>query len=57
MGNPIYEEHSPEGIGRYVAIMTAYNPALMENVKSFLEAIQFYGFATIDSKYDERDGH
>lgn len=57
VGNPILEEHSPEGIGRYVAIMTAYNPTLMENVKTFLEAIQFHGFATFDMKYDERDGH
>ncbi|MEX3747771.1 ATP-grasp domain-containing protein [Lysinibacillus xylanilyticus] len=56
MGNPILEEHSPEGIGRYVAIMTTYDKDLMDCVKSFLEEIQFQGFATLDMKYDERDG-
>ncbi|MEY2370142.1 carboxylate--amine ligase [Lysinibacillus capsici] len=56
VGNPILEEHSPKGIGRYVAIMTTYHQELMDNVKSFLEAIQFHGFATFDMKYDDRDG-
>ncbi|MGN4127468.1 ATP-grasp domain-containing protein [Lysinibacillus sphaericus] len=56
VGNPILEEHSPDGIGRYVAIMTAYDKALMELVKTFLETIQLQGFATFDMKFDERDG-
>ncbi|MFJ7649879.1 ATP-grasp domain-containing protein [Lysinibacillus sp. NPDC097279] len=56
VGNPILEEHSPDGIGRYVAIMTTYNKELMDCVKTFLEALQFQGFATFDMKYDERDG-
>ncbi len=56
VGNPILEEHSPDGIGRYVAIMTAYDKTLMDLVKTFLETIQFQGFATFDMKYDERDG-
>ncbi|MET4561928.1 D-aspartate ligase [Lysinibacillus parviboronicapiens] len=56
VGNPILEEHSPDGIGRYVAIITAYDKALMDLVKVFLETIQFQGFATFDMKYDERDG-
>ncbi|GLC90347.1 carboxylate--amine ligase [Lysinibacillus piscis] len=53
-GNPILEEHSPEGIGRYVAIMTVYHREIMDKVKAFLEAIQFQGYATFDMKYDER---
>lgn len=57
VGNPILEEHSPEGIGRYVAIMTTYDKELMDCVKTFLEAIKFQGYATFDMKYDERDGH
>ncbi|QDQ00223.1 ATP-grasp domain-containing protein [Lysinibacillus fusiformis] len=56
VGNPILEEHSPDGIGRYVAIMTAYDKTLMDLVKTFLETIQFQGFVTFDMKYDERDG-
>ncbi|QPQ34247.1 MULTISPECIES: carboxylate--amine ligase [unclassified Lysinibacillus] len=56
VGNPILEEHSPDGIGRYVAIMTTYNKELMDCVKTFLEALPFQGFATFDMKYDERDG-
>ncbi|MFJ5767635.1 ATP-grasp domain-containing protein [Lysinibacillus sp. NPDC093210] len=56
VGNPILEEHSPDGIGRYVAIMTTYDKELMDCVKTFLEALQFKGFATFDMKYDERDG-
>jgi len=56
IGNPILEEHSPDGIGRYVAIMTIYDRDLMNQVKVFLEEIQFQGFATFDMKYDERDG-
>jgi D-aspartate ligase len=56
VGNPILEEHSPDGIGRYVAIMTTYDKELMDCVKTFLEALQFQGFATFDMKYDERDG-
>lgn len=56
VGNPILEEHSPEGIGRYVAIMTTYDKELMDRVKTFLEAIKFQGYATFDMKYDDRDG-
>ena len=56
VGNPILEEHSPDGIGRYVAIMTTYDKELMECVKTFLEALKFQGFATFDMKFDERDG-
>lgn len=56
IGNPILEEHSPDGIGRYVAIMTIYDRDLLDQVKVFLEEIQFQGFATLDMKYDERDG-
>jgi len=36
--------------------MTTYHRELMDNVKLFLEAIQFQGFATFDMKYDDRDG-
>lgn len=56
LGNPILEEHSPEGIGSYAAIITTYDKALMDQIKFFLEDIGYTGFANFDMKYDERDG-
>lgn len=56
LGNPILEEHSPEGIGSYAAIITTYDEELMDRVKYFLEYIGFTGFANFDMKYDPRDG-
>jgi D-aspartate ligase len=55
LGNPILEEHSPEGIGSYAAIVTTYDKDLMDKVKNFLEAIGYTGFANFDMKYDYRD--
>lgn len=56
LGNPILEEHSPEGIGSYAAIITTYDKELMDQVKFFLEDIGFEGIANFDMKYDYRDG-
>lgn len=56
LGNPLLEEHSPEGIGSYAAIITTYDKKLMDKVRFFLEYIGFTGFANFDMKYDERDG-
>ena len=56
LGNPILEEHSPEGIGSYAAIVTTYDKELMDRVKFFLEDIGYTGFANFDMKYDYRDG-
>ncbi len=55
LGNPILEEHSPEGIGSYAAIVTTYDKDLMDKVKNFLEDIGYTGFANFDMKYDYRD--
>ncbi len=55
LGNPILEEHSPEGIGSYAAIVTTYDKELMDKVKNFLEDIGYTGFANFDMKYDYRD--
>ena len=55
LGNPILEEHSPEGIGSYAAIITTYDKDLMDKVKFFLEDIGYTGFANFDMKYDYRD--
>ena len=55
LGNPILEEHSPEGIGSYAAIVTTYDKELMDQVRHFLEDIGYIGFANFDMKYDVRD--
>ena len=55
LGNPILEEHSPEGIGSYATILTTYDKELMDQVRFFLEDIGYTGFANFDMKYDIRD--
>lgn len=56
LGNAVLEEHSPEGIGSYAAIINGYDEKLNEMMKNFLEGIGYIGFANFDMKYDERDG-
>ena len=56
LGNAVLEEHSPEGIGSYAAIINGYDEKLNETMKNFLEGIGYVGFANFDIKYDERDG-
>ena len=56
LGNALLEEHSPEGIGSYAAIINGYDEELSEMMKSFLEGIGYVGFANFDMKYDNRDG-
>ena len=56
MGNALLEEHSPEGIGSYAAIINGYDEKLNEQMKVFLESIGYVGFANFDMKYDQRDG-
>ena len=56
LGNALLEEHSPEGIGSYAAIINGYDERLNEMMKNFLEGIGYVGFANFDMKYDHRDG-
>lgn len=56
LGNALLEEHSPEGIGSYAAIINGYDEKLNEMMKGFLEGIGYVGFANFDMKYDRRDG-
>lgn len=56
LGNALLEEHSPEGIGSYAAIINTVDEKLNEQMKQFLEGIGYVGFANFDMKYDERDG-
>ena len=56
LGDVLLEEHTPEGIGSYGAIMTGYDPAINERIRGFLEEIGYIGFSNFDMKYDSRDG-
>lgn len=56
LGNALLEEHSPEGIGSYAAIINGYDETLNEQMEGFLEGIGYIGFANFDMKYDSRDG-
>lgn len=56
LGNALLEEHSPEGIGSYAAIINSYDEKLNDMMKSFLEGIGYVGFANFDMKFDSRDG-
>ena len=56
LGNALLEEHSPEGIGSYAAIINGYDENLNEMMKNFLEGIGYVGFANFDMKFDSRDG-
>lgn len=56
LGNPILEEHTPEGIGSYAAIINTFDQELLDQMKFFLEDIGYRGFANLDLKYDQRDG-
>lgn len=56
LGNALLEEHSPEGIGSYAAIINGYDEKLNERMKNFLEGIGYVGFANFDMKLDPRDG-
>jgi D-aspartate ligase len=55
LGNILLEEHSPEGIGSYAAIINGYSEELNKKIIGFLEGIGYVGFANFDIKYDPRD--
>ena len=56
LGDVVLEEHTPEGIGSYGAIMTGYDMDIAEKIRGFLEEIGYIGFSNFDLKFDERDG-
>lgn len=56
LGHALLEEHSPEGIGSYAAIIPTVDEALNARMKGFLEGIGYVGFANFDMKLDPRDG-
>ena len=56
LGHALLEEHSPEGIGSYAAIINTVDRELSAQMKEFLEDIGYKGFANFDMKLDPRDG-
>ena len=56
LGNALLEEHTPEGIGSYAAIINGYDEELSARMKRFLEDLGYVGFANFDMKLDPRDG-
>ena len=56
LGQALLEEHSPEGIGSYAAILSITDETLTKQMTDFLEDIGYIGFANFDMKYDSRDG-
>lgn len=56
LGEALLEEHSPEGIGSYAAIINGYDEELSMRIKHFLEDIGYTGYANFDMKLDPRDG-
>lgn len=56
LGHALLEDHTPQGIGSYVAIINMYDKEILDQFKEFLEGIGYRGFANFDMKYDMRDG-
>ncbi len=56
LGHALLEDHTPQGIGSYVAIVNTYDKEILDQFKDFLEGIGYKGFANFDMKYDMRDG-
>lgn len=56
VGQVLLEEHTPEGIGSYAAILPTEEPALYELLMPMLKDLGYRGFLNIDVKVDPRDG-
>lgn len=55
VGRVLLEEHTPEGIGSYAAILTEEDSMpLYDLVKPLLEHFSYHGFLNIDAKFDCR---
>ncbi|MEG0122936.1 carboxylate--amine ligase, partial [Enterococcus sp.] len=52
LGHPLLEDPAPAAVGNYVVIVPDENDAIYQTIKSFLEKINYVGFANFDMKYD-----
>ncbi len=56
LGQPLLEDCTPTLVGNYTAIIDAYDMAIFEAYKQFLEGIGYIGFSNFDMKYDVNSG-
>ena len=56
LGQPVIEEYHPLNLGNYAAIMTDYNQEIFDQIKKFLEDINYIGFINFDMKFDPKSG-
>ena len=47
LGHVLLEEHSPHGIGNHAVILTDYDAALSETVKTLLNGLHYTGFRVV----------
>lgn len=55
VGQAVLEEYTPHAIGNYAAIITSLENSFCEQIKAFLEDINYVGFSNFDLKFDSRD--
>lgn len=51
----VLQEHTKTGVGNYTALIVRENKKIMNQLVSFMEALNYTGFANFDIKYDARD--
>ncbi|MBP3685833.1 MAG: ATP-grasp domain-containing protein, partial [Clostridia bacterium] len=56
VGQVLLEEHTPEGIGSYAAILPTEESALYELLAPVIQTLGYRGFLNIDVKVDPKDG-
>lgn len=56
LGHILLEEHTPKGTGSDAAIITVTDDGLFEDIRVFLEGLNYTGYTNWDIKFDERDG-
>lgn len=56
VGQVLLEEHTPEGIGSYAAILPTEEPALYDLLAPVIRTLGYRGFLNIDVKVDPKDG-
>ena len=56
LGQALLEEHTPEGIGSYAAVINTFDKELLDKFQYFLEDIGYSGFANFDMKVHAKTG-